>query len=213
MHNLIWDLDGTLIDSEKEIIETLMHAMMDVNVDSSKAVKPFRIGPPIDTVLKDSFDSMYLTKEKLNAVIAAFRKRYDACNFAYTCPFDGIDNIIQDTVHYTHYIITNKPDVPSKKIIDKFGWGNKITLILTPYTFGNEKKTKAQLFEYLISSRNLQSENTYAIGDMYTDYLAAQSAGIKTIGVLWGTGKRDELSKCACLCDSVFELEEFLKLL
>ena len=103
--------------------------------------------------------------------------------------------------------------MPSKKIIDKFGWGNKITLILTPYTFGNEKKTKAQLFEYLISSRNLQSENTYAIGDMYTDYLAAQSAGIKTIGVLWGTGKRDELSKCACLCDSVFELEEFLKLL
>lgn len=142
MLNLIWDLDGTLIDSEKEIIETLKLAMADAKIDMSKSIRPLRIGPTIDTVLKDSFDVSYLNDEKLQNVISAFRKRYDSSSFLNTHPFMGIDDIIQNTNNYAHYIITNKPDIPSKKIIDKLGWKNKISVILTPDILGTEKKQR-----------------------------------------------------------------------
>lgn len=213
MVNLIWDLDGTLIDSQQELLNSLNFALLDAGIDSAMMIKPFIIGPTIDVILKTAFPEEYLTDDKLNKAVNSFRQHYDNSSFLYTLPFTGIDEIINDTNSYAHYIITNKPDMPSKKILDKLGWKNKITAVLTPYTFGNAKKTKAQLFEYLVSHKKLDSTNTYAIGDMYTDYLAAQSAGLKTIGVLWGSGTQDELSKCSYLCSSVFELKELLKTL
>ena len=46
---------------------------------------------------------------------------------------------------------------------------------------------------------------------MYTDYLAGQSAGIQTIGVLWGNGTREELTAADCLCSTVSELKVLLE--
>ena len=211
MLNLIWDLDGTLIDSEKEIIETLKLAMADAKIDMSKSIRPLRIGPTIDTVLKDSFDVSYLNDEKLQNVISAFRKRYDSSSFLNTHPFMGIDDIIQNTNNYAHYIITNKPELPSRKIIHKLGWETKMRQIITPYSFGNDKKEKSELFKYLIESQHVDKENTYGIGDMAPDCYAAKSARIQTIGVLWGTGTRDELADADYLCSTVSELKVLLE--
>ena len=211
MLNLIWDLDGTLIDSEKEIVETLKLAMTDAKIDISKSIKPLRIGPTIDTVLKTSFDRQYLNNERLQNVVSSFRKRYDSSSFSHTNPFMGIDDIVHDTVDYAHYIITNKPDIPSRKIIDKIGWKDKIKQIITPYTFGSPKKEKSELFKYLINSQHFDRKNTYGIGDMASDRYAAESAGIKTIGVLWGTGTKEELASCDYRCSSVAELKLLLE--
>lgn len=210
MLHLIWDLDGTLIDSEKEIVETIKSALVDADIDLSNTIRPFRIGPALEQVLKNSFGA-YLTEEKLEKVVSAFRKRYDSSSFLHTLPFTGIDDIIHDTNSYTHYIVTNKPDIPSKKIIDKLGWKNKISAVLTPYTLGAEKKTKEQLFSYLLASEKLHTEYSYAIGDMAGDCSAAQSAGLKTIGVLWGTGTKEELLNNTYLCSTVSELKDLLK--
>lgn len=210
MLNLIWDLDGTLIDSEKEIVETLKLAMTDAKIDISKSIKPLRIGPTIDTVLKTSFDRQYLNNERLQNVVRAFRQRYDSSSFLHTHSFTGIDAIVHDTVDYAHYIITNKPDLPSRKIIHKLGWDVEIREIITPYSFGSDKKEKSELFKYLIELQGLNKETTYGIGDMASDCYAAKCAGIKTIGVLWGTGTRDELSDNTYLCSTVSELKVLL---
>ena len=210
MLNLIWDLDGTLIDSEKEIVETLKLAMTDAKIDISKSVKPLRVGPTIDNILRASFDASYLNDEKLYNAISSFRKRYDSSSFSHTNPFMGIDDIVHDTVDYAHYIITNKPDLPSRKIIHKLGWDVEIRKIITPYSFGSDKKEKSELFKYLIELQGLNKETTYGIGDMASDCYAAKCAGIKTIGVLWGTGTKDELADVDYLCSTVSELKVLL---
>ena len=211
MLNLIWDLDGTLIDSEKEVLEALKLALSDANIDILKSVKPLRVGPTIDNILKASFDASYLSIERLQNAVSAFRRRYDSSSFLYTHSFAGIDTIVHDTAHYAHYIITNKPDLPSRKIIHKLGWETKIRQIITPYSFGNDKKEKSELFKYLIESQHVVKENTYGIGDMASDCYAAKSAGIQTIGVLWGTGTRDELADADYLCSTVAELKVLLE--
>lgn len=210
MLHLIWDLDGTLIDSEKEIVKTIKSALTDVKIDLSKMIRPFRIGPTVEQVLKNSFDAC-LTEDNLKDIVSAFRKRYDNGDFLYTLPFIGIDDIINDTNNYTHYIITNKPNIPSKKIIDKLGWKNKISVILTPDILGTEKKTKEQLFNYLLTSEKLNTEYSYGIGDMAGDCSAARSTGIKAIGVLWGTGTKEELTGADYLCSTVSELKVLLE--
>ena len=211
MLNLIWDLDGTLIDSEKEVLEALKLALSDANIDILKSVKPLRVGPTIDNILRASFDASYLNDEKLHNAISSFRKRYDSSSFSHTNPFMGIDDIVHDTDNYVHYIITNKPDLPSRKIIHKLGWDVEIRQIITPYSFGNDKKEKSELFKYLIVSQHLDKEKTYGIGDMVSDCYAAKCVGIKAIGVLWGTGTKEELTGADYLCSTVSELKVLLE--
>ena len=211
MLNLIWDLDGTLIDSEHEVLEALKLALIDAKIDISKIIKPFRVGPTIDNILKASFAASYLNDERLHSAISAFRKRYDSSSFFHTNPFMGIDAIIHDTDNYVHYIITNKPDLPSCKIVHKLGWANKIKEIITPYSSGSDKKEKSELFKYLITSQHLDKETTYGIGDMASDCYAAKCVGIKAIGVLWGAGTKEELTDTAYICSTVAELKMLLE--
>jgi phosphoglycolate phosphatase len=209
MLNLIWDLDGTLINSQKEVLENLKLAVSDAGLKEADMVKPFRVGPTIDKILKIAFPEEKLADGKLEAAIAAFRKRYDNSTFSYTCAFEGINEIIKDD-KLTNYIITNKPDIPSKKIIKKLGWEQNIKRLVTPYTFGSEKKTKAELFSMLLNEVQLNKQKTAGIGDMEGDYTAAEQAGILTIGVLWGTGTADELNQCNYICRTTAELSELL---
>jgi phosphoglycolate phosphatase-like HAD superfamily hydrolase len=65
MCHILWDLDGTLIDSSKEIIACLELAIEKSDLELSRQIKPFIIGPTIDLVLKEAFPSGYLTNNTL----------------------------------------------------------------------------------------------------------------------------------------------------
>ena len=54
MLNLIWDLDGTLINSEDEVYDSIVKAIADNGLDAKKAVSPLRVGPTIDVLLRTS---------------------------------------------------------------------------------------------------------------------------------------------------------------
>ncbi len=211
MLNLIWDLDGTLINSEDEVYDSIVKAIADNGLDAKKAVSPLRVGPTIDVLLRTSFSEDYMTEEKLAGVIKSFRKIYDNSDFDKTPAFDGIREIIENN-KFNHYVLTNKPDFPSKRILRKLGFDSFVKRLVTPYTFGTEKKlAKPELFKRLIEEEKLDVNSTFGIGDMQTDEKAAHSAGIKALGVLWGTGTKEELSGCDEVFGSVGELKEFLE--
>lgn len=211
MLNLIWDLDGTLINSEDEVYDSIVKAIADNGLDAKKAMSPLRVGPTIDVLLRTSFSEDYMTEEKLAGVIKSFRKIYDNSDFDKTPAFDGIREIIENN-KFNHYVLTNKPDFPSKRILRKLGFDSFVKRLVTPYTFGTEKKlAKTELFKRLIEEEKLDVNLTFGIGDMQTDEKAAHSAGIKALGVLWGTGTKEELSGCDEVFGSVAELKEFLE--
>lgn len=211
MLNLIWDLDGTLINSEDEVYDSIVKAIADNGLDAKKAVSPLRVGPTIDVLLRTSFSEDYMTEEKLAGVIKSFRKIYDNSDFDKTPAFDGIREIIENN-NFNHYVLTNKPDFPSRRILRKLGFDSFVKRLVTPYTFGAEKKlAKPELFKRLIEEEKLDVNLTFGIGDMQTDEKAAHSAEIKALGVLWGTGTKEELSGCDEVFGSVAELKEFLE--
>lgn len=213
MINLIWDLDGTLIDSEHEIVSTIIESLTINNIKIDDNLFSIKTGPPLEVILRNQFSEQELSNEILIKVISSFRNRYDNSTFDKTTSFMGINEIINNS-NYNHYIITNKPDKPTIKITQKLGWFDKVKKIITPYTFDpNNKKSKTELFQTLIESEKLDQSCTYGIGDMETDYIAANNSGLKTIGVLWGTGTSDELQKCTYTCKTVVELTTLLETL
>jgi len=212
MLNLIWDLDGTLIDSAEEVMLALHMAIADAGLDESEMISPLRVGPTIDNILKNSFPSAVLADGKLDRAVKAFRQRYDNSSFEMTVAYPGLDRMLKNARCYTNYVITNKPDLPSGRIIEKLGWKLYIKKLITPYTYNEtEKQKKAELFRELVRTENLDPARSYGIGDMEPDCRAAQAAGINTIGVLWGTGTASELGCCDFCCATVPELERLLE--
>lgn len=207
--HILWDVDGTLVDSAPEIIATIRKALGLVGIDMSKAVKPMRIGPPVRMVMRNSFQEDMLSEEQLDEAVKAFRRIYDTSDFADTNPFAGIDDILHDT-RFVHHIITNKPDLPTNRIVAFKGWNDCVAEVLTPNTFDGRLLSKPELFSYC---RNEYPDAwMIGIGDMASDCEAAKVAGIDTIGVLWGTGTQKELANAGCkfIVSSVDELKKML---
>lgn len=211
--HIIWDMDGTLVDSGPEVYATIEKCLAQVGVSMSNATSPLRIGPPVKEIMRVSFTEEVLTEELLNKAVAAFRGIYDSSEYEATIPFEGIDELLHNT-DYVHHIITNKPDLPTKRILEKKGWNKCVQDILTPQTHVKEAGRvlkKQELFQRFKSEHS--ADRIVGIGDMSTDALYAHSIEIPAIGVLWGAGTKEELveAKCDYIVKDIAELNIILK--
>jgi phosphoglycolate phosphatase len=202
MPHIIWDLDGTLVDSQEEILSTVKLALSDAGVNITNRKVDIEIGPPLADMLRNAFSENYLTDKKLEEIIFHFRRRYDSSNFDMTLPFPDIGSIIFDS-GFVHHIVTNKPEYATKKIIKKLNWTDRIISVNTTaareYMAPRERVTKEDLIKNLIKHQK-KSNEFIGVGDTRNDCIAAKKNNIFAIGVLWGTGREDELVD---VCDRV----------
>ena len=211
--HLIWDLDGTLVNSEPEILATIQKALAQVGISIHKAKNPLRIGPPLPTMLRNAFMEENLSDGKLRETVLAFRKIYDSSDFEATLPFEGIDELVCST-DYVHHVITNKPFLATSRIIERKGWGGHIVEILTPDALmetDGRQLSKMELFQHFRSA--YPDVCAVGIGDMANDAACAKSVGLQAVGVLWGTGTKAELQEAGCdaIVADASELKAVLK--
>lgn len=198
MLHLIWDMDGTLVDSEPEILSTIKKSLDLVGVSIDKVLVKLRIGPPVKDVIRNAFSQTVLSDEQLEEVVKNFRLIYDTSNYEVTKPFEGIDDLIHDS-HFVHHVITNKPFYATNRILKSKGWDGCVVEIITPDSLlevYGKRMTKPEMFRYCRAA--YPDAPMVGIGDMALDAESAIEAKITAIGVLWGTGTRNELKNAGC---------------
>lgn len=189
---VFWDLDGTLIDSEKEVMFCLRKAIEESGVLLTEET-PLRVGPTIDVMLRTSYPT--ITTDQLATIVASFRKIYDYSSFEHTHPFEGIEDILAANKEIRHFIVTNKPPFPTQRILEKLGWLSYFAALRTPYVENStQRKTKGTLSKELLCEFDIAPSEAVFVGDMAQDIQAGKEANIATIGVLWGTGTEQELT-------------------
>lgn len=206
MRTVVFDLDGTLIDSAPVILSGLAAAIVagggrvDVNT-----LGPSLIGPPLPDTLRLLLPDASL--DELGAAARHFADWYDEIGVAQTVSYLGIDSLLFDLADQgLHlYVATNKRDRPAQRLLDRLGWRPWIKEAVALDSSCGPYPDKSAMLRAL-SSRLPNPEDAVYVGDTQSDHLAATSAGLPFIGVTWGYGR----PFCERLVETPQELREAL---
>lgn len=189
MHNyqhVIFDLDGTLLNSETGVIKSLRETVTELELPEIKANDYHRfIGPPMERSMSDYFS---LDGHKLKEAVAKFREIYQNKFLFEASIYDGIVDLLRTLRENSIItaIATYKPQSYAIPLIDHFG----LSLYCNPCVgFIPELRTdKADIIKECASQLNADLSRTVYIGDTDGDWKAASRVGIDFIGVTFGFG-------------------------
>lgn len=208
---VIFDLDGTLIDSKKDILDSLSKAFFDccgIDLPTNK----LKIGPPLEDMI--TAVSPKLSMVKISEIILSFRSYYSESGFPMTMCFDGIVPLLLKLQQQKCriFIATNKPLFITKKIIHDIGFDFNEGNIMTSDYYIEKKLTKAEMLNELVTKFKLVKSDCIFIGDSPADIDAATRAGIFSIAAGYGYYSKRELIRTLpdLYCESVNQLSDYL---
>lgn len=188
-NNIIFDLDGTLIDSAPSILACFSRVLEVNGIASLIPLTDSVVGPPLVSTLK--ILSGVEDEKKLKNMVHQFIDYYDfeACLIAkpYNEVAEGLANFL--SVGCSLHIATNKRYIPTQKIIKHLGWETFFSSILSIDQFSEPFVSKSKMLGYQLNAHNLHPSKTIYVGDRMEDLQAAFENHLEFVGVSWGYGE------------------------
>ena len=190
---VIFDLDGTIIDSAEGIINSFTYTFrkLGVPVPPRDGFGIF-IGPP----LLYSFENICgLGKEGAVRAVEIYREYFSEKGIYQNTVYGGIENLLAELKKRgkTILLATSKYELYALKILENIGLSKYFSFIA-----GSEKDggrgTKAEVISYVLEKTGAKKESAVMVGDRMHDTMGAREVGIDSIGALWGYGSEEELS-------------------
>ena len=206
MKNILFDLDGTLTDPALGITNSVMHALKKFNIPLPPRDELYKfIGPP----LAESFEKYYGFSDGQVAV-EVYREYFSVKGLFENELYDGIDNLLKTLQEKGHkiFLATSKPEIYAKQILEHFKIDKYFTDAIGSLLNG-DRVEKSEVIAYLIKKHNIT--DAIMIGDRCFDIAGAKENGIKSIGVLYGYGTKEELKDADFIVSSVTELKKLLE--
>lgn len=186
--NIIFDLDGTLVDSLPGIEYACHYAVDSVCPDrGSFELRPF-IGPPIRDIFHRIFPD--IDGNELESLVKEFRKAYDNVGWKKTVLYDGVKAALieLENLNVRNYLVTSKPNFPTEKILDLLDIRNCFMDVVCPDSVTPDFLSKSDEMAYLIARNALDHEKVLCVGDSNSDQAAATACGIRFAAASYGYG-------------------------
>lgn len=186
---VLFDLDGTLVDSAPGIEAICRRALREVlPVQALPPLRPF-IGPPIGRVLRAALPT--LTDAELAAVVARFRVHYDRDGWQTALPYPGATEVLEALAARSipAFVVTNKPATPTAAILAGLGWAPLIGAAYSPDSVAPPYADKAAAVAHLCERHRVDPAGAWLVGDAEDDRLAARAHGIRFVPALYGYGR------------------------
>lgn len=211
---LLFDLDGTITDSESGITRCVEYALnhFGIQVNDLRELSRF-IGPP----LLDSFRDFYnFTDEQAAIATAKYRERYTDKGIYENELYPGIKELLAEAARQGKTVIlaTSKPEIFARRILDYFELSSYFSFVAGSGLDGS-LHTKTDVINYILQSNNITDlSSVVMIGDRKHDIIGAKNVGIDSIGVLYGFGDYDELAQAGAtyIVKDMAELRNLLQL-
>ena len=186
--HILFDLDGTLIDSEAGITNAARYAFAKLGIDipADMSLRPL-IGPP----LTETLDRIYgLPQELIPQIIETFREYYQRQGVLECEPFPQVAEMLASlqAAGYRLYLATSKPEIFARQILARFDLEQYFTGVQGA-SLDHSLVVKAAVIGTLLESYQLtRPEDILMVGDHLADYEGAASHHIQTLILRHGFG-------------------------
>lgn len=191
---IFFDLDGTLTNPAEGITNSVAHALKYYGISVSDKTQLYKfIGPP----LAQSFSEFYgFSPDKAKEAVDKYREYFADTGIFENKVYDYIPEVLSKLkkAGFSLAMATSKPEVFAKRIADKFELTQYFDFI-GGSLLDNSRTDKGEVIEYVLSSLKADREKTIMVGDRSHDILGAKKCSVKSVGVLYGFGNREELEK------------------
>ncbi len=187
---VLFDVDGTLIDSAPGIIHTMQDTFAQMGTDIKGVDLKKYLGPP----LRKTFSEHYTTEEEIERAVTIYRDGYKEKGSHECTLYPGVKEMLQ-TLHQADvalYTATSKPAVVAVPILQELGIAEYFTEI-GGASMGTERDTKTAVIEYLLERPELKEKRILMVGDRQDDMNGAANCKLPAAAVTYGYGSIDEL--------------------
>lgn len=185
---LIFDFDGTLIDSAPGILNAFADALRETGTPPRVTLDSSLIGPPLkETLMRLSGSD---DPALLQSLSEHFKHHYDSTGVATTGAYPGIDEMLDvfAASGTVMHISTNKRLSVTHAILAKLGWQARFTSVYALDMVEPRLPSKAQLLSKQLDEQRIDPANTVYIGDKFEDGEAAKANGLAFHYASWGYG-------------------------
>ena len=184
---LLFDLDGTLLDTAREF-----HIALNRILEKEK--KPSQSFENVRERVSDGVGAMVSLGFGIDENNFDFEKKkemlYEAYSEVYlnSEPFDGVEEIIKIFIDkkINWGIVTNKPKIFSAQIFKKLEWNKKANILVCPDDVNGIRKPDPASLIFALKSLKTEAKNTIYVGDNWRDIEAAKSSKITPIFAEYG---------------------------
>ncbi len=198
---LLFDLDGTLIDSSKDLVTSVNYMLECLGkTPYADATVTKWIGNGAQTLVARALSGSFeidpsLKKEEIEKALNIFLEHYKNNLCVDTKLYEGVaEGLAALHPHFTMAVITNKPFAFIEPIVKRLGIAAYFSLLLGADSLKEKKPSPLPLL-YAMEYFGVRREQTLMVGDSQNDILAARQAGIESVLATYGYTQGKEPKK------------------
>lgn len=212
---IIFDLDGTLIDTRTDIANACNHALEQCGFPQ-RDIEEYNmlVGRGIDNLFRGAMPSSEVNEENVARMRSLFVPYYNEHGCDWTRPYDGIMDILEvlkdKGLHFA--VASNKYQEGTQSLVEKF-FGKYDFVKILGQREGRPIKPDPQIVDEAMEGvPGIRKDEVIYVGDSNVDMETGINAGVRTIGVTWGFRTREELEAYSphALIDHPMQIVEFI---
>lgn len=199
---LLFDLDGTLVDSGPDLALAVNRTLKELNKATfDQDTIHHWVGNGAKVLIERALSGSstidkQLEESVVQEALAIFLKHYQECLCVESVLYDDVQHglLTLKATGFRLAIITNKPAIFIQPILTGLGIDNVFELLIGGDTLAEKKPHPAPLY-YALEQLNVTAEQCVMIGDSKNDILAAKAANIDSVGLTYGYNYGEDINQ------------------
>ncbi len=191
---LLFDLDGTLTDSQEGIINSIRYALGKLGITENDEDKLLTfIGPPFVNSLREHYG---FDESRIGTAVTTYREYFTSKGIYENRLYPGVAEMLGRVRESGKNLVlaTSKPEVYALRILELFGIREYFGIVSGSSLDGSISVKSDIIRRVFEQTGDEHREKSIMIGDRKHDILGARENGIDSVGVLYGYGKPEEIT-------------------
>lgn len=205
---IIFDLDGTLIDSKVDIANSVNYMLTELGLNCLKKETIYSyVGKGVPKLIERSITEKHL--DKFDKAISLFRRYYSEHLLDITALYPNVKEILDHFKPKKKAIVTNKDERYTLPILKELAIFNYFEMVICGDSMNN-KKPHPEPINAVIDELKADKNRSLIVGDGSADITAGKGAKIRTCGVTYGFGSKEELQAADAdiIIDDIIDLKK-----